>query len=348
MKIIYSAAHDLHRPDFGLDSEGRVPISAVPARAHDILCSLEAESIGTVIAPGDVDLSILERVHSPEYLTHLRTAYQAWCDAGETASGVLPDVFPAFRPANPGRSPANRAGWFAFDLLAPIARGTYEASIGAASVALTGACCLAAGDIHCYALCRPPGHHAGPDFLGGFCYLNNAAIAATHLSGGGDETHRVAILDIDAHHGNGTQTIFYDSPDVFFASLHADPNDSYPYYWGYAEERGAGDGRGTNLNIPLSLGTEDDDYCDALQPALDGITRFSAEYLVVSLGTDSLASDPVGRLALSNACFERLGKLVGALQLPTLVVQEGGYVPGAVGDCVARFLAGLKERNKLD
>jgi len=348
MKIIYSGAHDLHHPLFGMDPEGRVPISDVPDRALDILRALDAASIGTVIAPGEVDRTTLQRVHSPEYLEYLRTAYQAWCDAGEPESGVLPDVFPAFRPANPGRSPAKRAGWFAFDLLAPIVRGTYEAALAAASVALTGARLLTAGESLAYALCRPPGHHAGPDFLGGYCYLNNAAIAATMLSESGDKPHRVAILDIDAHHGNGTQTVFYDSPDVFFASLHADPNDDYPYYWGFAEERGVGDGEGTNLNIPLPLGTEDEAYCDALQRALDAVVQFSAEYLVVSLGTDSLASDAVGELALSNDCFGRLGKLVGALRTPTLVVQEGGYVLGEMGDCVAGFLAGLETRNKQD
>ncbi len=343
MKIFYSAGQLKHAPEFGLNAAGRIPILEVPERVETILDTLHRRNLGEILAPEEIRDSALRRVHTADYLEYLQTAYRKWCRAGGPETGVLPDVFPTRLPARRGRCPANQAGWFCFDISTPIAEDTYLAACSSAAAALSGARCLLGGERRAYALCRPPGHHAGPDFHGGYCYLNNAAIAARELLGGTDRPERVAILDIDAHHGNGTQAIFYDSREVLFASLHADPDEDYPYYWGHADETGSGEGAGFNLNIPLPRGTGEAAYLQALQEALERIARFAPRYLVVSFGADTVDGDPAGGFALSVETFTQLGQRTGGLDLPTLVVQEGGYKPDAMGACVANFLSGLRQ-----
>jgi acetoin utilization deacetylase AcuC-like enzyme len=210
--------------------------------------------------------------------------------------------------------------------------GTWEASYWAAQCALAGAARLRAGAPAAYALCRPPGHHAAADLYGGFCYLNNAAIAARALG------EAVAILDIDYHHGNGTQMIFYEDPTVLFCSLHAHPDDDYPYYWGAAEERGAGRGLGFNHNWPLPPGTGDDVYLTALDEALGVIRRFEPRFVVVSAGFDTAPGDPVGGFSLSAAALAEVGRRIAALGRPTLIVQEGGYLLDRLAEYAVAFL----------
>jgi len=210
-------------------------------------------------------------------------------------------------------------------------------------VALTGAALLLEGQPLAYALCRPPGHHAGTDLYGGYCYLNNAAIAAQHLAGGLEraERHRVAILDIDFHHGNGTQQIFYEREDVLFVSIHADPAREYPFFAGYADERGAGAGLGYTLNYPLEAGVADGRYLAVLDRALAAVAEYAPRYLVLSAGFDTFGGDPIGDFALSTAAYPAIGRRIAALGLPTLVVQEGGYAIAALGENAAGLLRGL-------
>ena len=253
-------------------------------------------------------------------------------------------------------SPLVAPGYYSFDMCAPIVAGTYQAARAAADVALTAADLLLGGERVVYALCRPPGHHAGSDLYGGYCYLNNAAIAAEYLLSTTD--HRppttdpvsssvvgrrssVAILDIDYHHGNGTQQIFYARSDVLFVSIHADPAREYPFFAGYADERGGGEGAGLNLNIPLEPGVADARYLGALEQALAAIDAFGPRHLVLSAGFDTFGGDPLGDFALTAAAYPAIGRRIAALGLPTLVVQEGGYAVAALGENVVGLLRGL-------
>jgi acetoin utilization deacetylase AcuC-like enzyme len=227
-------------------------------------------------------------------------------------------------------------GYYAFGSGSPILEGTWEAAYWSAQCALTAAGLLRRGERLVYALCRPPGHHAGPDLHGGYCYLNNAAIAAHSLRAAG----RVAILDVDYHHGNGTQLIFYSEPDVLFCSLHVHPDEGYPYYWGGAEERGAGLGEGANRNWPLPGSTGDDEYLPVLACALATIEAFRPQNLVVSAGFDGLEGDPEGSFRLSVAGLAEIGRRIGALGLPTAIIQEGGYRLEVLGESAVAFLGG--------
>ena len=220
----------------------------------------------------------------------------------------------------------------------PIAEHTWEAAVASAHCAWTGAMRVRAGESLVYALCRPPGHHAGPDFMGGYCYLNNAAIAARALQNG---TDRVAILDIDYHHGNGTQAIFYADPDVFYCSLHIDPHNAYPFFAGYADERGTEAGEGTNWNAPLPPGTTEDRYLSALEDLLDRLSAFDPQRLIVSAGFDTYLHDPISTFQITTAGFHAAGLRIRALNKPTLIVQEGGYHVPHLGRNVAAFLHAL-------
>ena len=222
-----------------------------------------------------------------------------------------------------------------------ISLGTWEAARAAADVALTGALQIKEGASAAFALCRPPGHHAARDLYGGYCFLNNAAIAAQYLRDGG--AARVAILDVDFHHGNGTQDIFYTRPDVLYVSLHGDPADAFPYFSGYADETGAAAGSGFTLNLPLPPGTEWATWQDALRTALKRIADFRADALVVSLGVDTFAQDPISFFRLQCSDFFSYGQMIGACALPTLFVLEGGYAVGEIGINVVNVLTGFEQ-----
>jgi acetoin utilization deacetylase AcuC-like enzyme len=233
-----------------------------------------------------------------------------------------------------------RLGWHTVDTACPIGAGTWTAACAATDVAVTAAQLVLDGEDAAYALCRPPGHHAYRDLAGGFCFLNNSAIAAAHLR---LRHERVAILDVDVHHGNGTQGIFYERGDVLTVSIHADPAAFYPFVWGYAHERGAGAGLGANLNIPLPIGTGDEGYMEALGTAKAMIEAFAPGALVVALGLDASEHDPLAGLAVTTNGFRRIGQAIAAMGLPTVFVQEGGYLSDILGPNLTAALAGFEK-----
>jgi acetoin utilization deacetylase AcuC-like enzyme len=234
-----------------------------------------------------------------------------------------------------------RLGYYAIDAGTPIVAGTWEAVRLSAQVALTGQKLIAAGERAAFALCRPPGHHSGHDFYGGYCYLNNAAIAAQAFRASG--ARRVAILDVDYHHGNGTQEIFYRRPDVLTLSIHADPSQEFPYFIGYADEIGEGPGEGYHANLPLPWGAAWREYSAALDAAIRRTLQYKADALVVSLGLDTFEGDPISRFKLRSEDYPRLGAKIAGLDLPTLFVMEGGYAVEALGVNTLNVLTGFEQ-----
>ncbi|MBT3533365.1 MAG: histone deacetylase family protein, partial [Rhodospirillaceae bacterium] len=255
------------------------------------------------------------------------------------APAMIPNVHPVRHMRGRPNAIVAKAGYYVADTGCPIGPGTWEATLVSAHVALTAADLVLNGETAAYALCRPPGHHAYGDLAGGFCFLNNVAIAAQHMRARSD---RVAILDVDVHHGNGTQGIFYDRSDILFCSLHGDPSGFYPYYAGYGDERGTGAGEGYNLNLPQPPGTGDDAYLRSLDTALSAIMDFAPDYLLVSLGLDTQENDPLGILSITTDGFARMGAAIGALGGPSLIVQEGGYLCDEMADNLLAFLKGFE------
>ena len=341
MRILYSEKHLLHAPREEMNGKAGAfqPHPEVPQRAIGILESLRERRLGEILQPRRYAPDVLTAVHDPGLIDFYRQVLPAWQARTGRPGPVLPDVFALRGLDRRPQDPVRQAGYYCFDPQTPILEGTWEAALEAAACAVTGADLLLEGNRLAYALCRPPGHHAGPDYYGGYCYLNNAALAARRLLDRG----RPAILDIDYHHGNGTQDIFYASGQVLFVSLHADPDSSYPCFSGYLGERGTGAGRDCNLNFPLPAGTGEPAYREVLARALQAIRAFKPDFLVVSLGVDTVQGDPVGGLRLPAESFPGLGRMIGSLALPVLVVQEGGYSLRLAGPCVAGFLTGLSE-----
>ena len=283
----------------------------------------------------------LLRVHDAGYVEFLEKAWGEWVAAGNRGEAI-PDCWPARRMMQ--RRPnsiTGKLGYYAMAGETSISQGTWEAARAAADVALTGALKIKEGAPAAFALCRPPGHHAAHDLYGGYCFLNNAAIAAQYLRDSG--AARIAILDVDFHHGNGTQDVFYDRPDVLYVSLHGDPADAFPYFSGFADETGAGAGAGYTLNFPLPPGTEWPAWGGALRAALLRIAEFRADALVVSLGVDTFAKDPISFFRLQSEEFSSYGQMIGASKIPTLFVLEGGYAVGEIGINVVNVLAGFEE-----
>jgi acetoin utilization deacetylase AcuC-like enzyme len=322
----------------------------VPERAAVLLTALTWA--GAEIVPARPhELGEVLAVHDASLIEHLATIWQRWEDAGYPAdygrTRVVPYVFPAAGMLGglPSRSPAAvhaEAGRFCYDTMTLIGPGSWEAIEAAANAALTAADLVAGGAPLAYALCRPPGHHAGPASYGGSCYLNNAAIAAAALLRSGAD--RVAVLDIDAHHGNGTQAIFYDRPDVYYGSVHVDPGAGwFPHYVGFASERGAGQGEGANRNVPLPPGTGDDGWLAAVGLLCRDVRRLGADAVVVSLGVDAAVADPESPLRVTADGYRRAGAMIGALG-PAVAVQEGGYDLPSLGELVVATLAGLRIR----
>jgi acetoin utilization deacetylase AcuC-like enzyme len=342
MIAVYSPKHIYHDPPHEFLDGRYIRFTEAPIRAEMIDKALRASQIAPIIAPDDFGLEPILAVHSVEYVEVLRTIYERWLAEGNNPQAAMPGIM-ATRTLNRRRSPSPLAeiGYFSMDTSAPVMAGTYQAAVEAAHCALTGAARLVSGERMAYALCRPPGHHATRDLMGGFCYLNNAAIAAHYLTH--NRTQRVAILDIDVHDGNGTQAIFYDRADVLFISLHGSPEWEYPYFSGYADERGEGEGEGYTMNFPLEKGLDDVGYLPILDQALAHIRAYNPAYLVLSAGFDAFKDDPLSRLKLTTPCYHEIGKRVAALGLPVLAVQEGGYAVAALGDNVVSLLRGLLE-----
>jgi acetoin utilization deacetylase AcuC-like enzyme len=322
----------LHAPERELHNGEWTPYAETPARALSIV-----ERLTGWEAPADHGLEPILAVHDADYVAFLRQAHADWRAAGRNGDAIG-YAFPVV-----GRRPLaldridGRLGAFSFDAATPISEGTWEAAYWSAQTALSA---IPTGERRFgFALCRPPGHHAGPDYMGGYCYLNNAAIAARHAQSLG--FGRVAILDIDYHHGNGTQDIFRADPSVFFCSIHADPRTDYPFYWGHADERGIGPGKRSTLNFPLPRGTGGPAYLQVLERALDAIAAWGAEFLVVSFGADTHAEDPISFFELRRADYTAIGARIAGQGLPVLVVMEGGYAVGELGGCVSALVEGF-------
>lgn len=273
-------------------------------------------------------------VHDPDFVHYLERV----CSTLPADETVYPYVFPIRFPDRKPEDEAVQAGYYCIDTFTPLTHNAYVAARAAVNCALTGAQFVRGGEFLAYSVCRPPGHHAERRVYGGFCYFNNAAIAAQVLSAEG----RVAVLDIDFHHGNGTQDIFYERDDVLTLSIHGDPSYAYPYFAGFDDEIGAGEGEGYNVNIPLPEEVDDDGYVSALRSMVAVIERFAPRYLVISLGLDIAKGDPTGAWLVSAQGFERVGLILGALQLPTLIVQEGGYDTRVLGRNARQFIRGIQ------
>ena len=316
-------------------ANGRMEACAeLPSRAEQIL-----SAIGPAELPRDHGTAPLLRVHPQDYLDFLKTAYEEWLAAGREAEAI-PYTFPAVRRRGlPLDRIDARLGRYAYDTCTPIVADTWLSAYWSAQSALSALQAVLDGDRSAFALCRPPGHHAGADYFGGYCFLNTAAIAAEAAIAAG--RRRVAILDIDYHHGNGTQDIFWTRGDVLFVSIHADPATDYPFYWGHADESGEGEGEGATLNLPLPRGTAMAQFGRALDQALDRIAVFAPDLLICSYGADTFEGDPISRFRLKTEDYPEIARRIASCGLPTLIVMEGGYAVDALGANVASFLSGF-------
>jgi acetoin utilization deacetylase AcuC-like enzyme len=344
MKIFYSESHRLHDPAFEVfDGGQRVPYLESPERMERILKALRKPDWARIELPRDFGLDPIRAVHSKEYLDFLASAWTEWLAADPEAAAasdktaLLPATFAAKRDHLP-ETILGKAGFFLLDLSVPVVEGTYAATLASANCALSAAETISSSTVHgpssAFALCRPPGHHAGREIAGGYCFLNNAAIAAQWLTRFGG----VAILDVDYHAGNGTQDIFYNRRDVLTTSIHADPSFEYPYYAGYATETGTGDGLGFHRNFPLPAGTNDIAYLQTLEEALTLVREFAPTHLIVSLGMDIYEGDPLGKFKITRQGIGEIGHRIAALSLPTAIIMEGGYNTDALGENIFAFL----------
>jgi len=298
MKAFLDPRQSAHEPKHFMANGNRLANPEVPARVS--ILSKGAQAAGcNFTAPEDHGLGPIAAIHTAEY---------------------------------------GQAGYHQADTACPISSATWESAYWSAQSALSAAQAIIEGDRAAYALCRPPGHHAFSDLAGGFCFLNNSAIAAEALLRQG---LRPAIIDVDVHHGNGTQGIFYNGADVLTVSIHADPARFYPFFWGYSQERGEADGLGANLNLPLQRGTDDAGFLSALDFALDRIDAFAADVTVVALGLDAHEDDPFQGLAVTTKGFRDIAAAISSRNNPIVLIQEGGYVSDALGNNITSFLTGI-------
>lgn len=333
MRLFFDPRQRLHAPAREFHNSGWTPYAEVPARVDAILAAL-----GPVEAPVDAGEAPILRVHDAGYVDFLKTAHDRWVAAGREGD-VIAYAWPVVRRRDVRLERVDAlAGRYTMDAVTPLTADTWTSAYWNAQTALSATRAVLAGE-SAFALCRPPGHHAGADYAGGYCHLNTAAVAAQAARDAG--CGRVAILDIDYHHGNGTQDIFWDRGDVFYASLHADPATDFPFYWGHADEVGEGDGEGTTLNLPLPQGTRLEGFRAALGQALDAIARFAPDLLIVSFGADTWEGDPISRFALTTADYVVLARDIAACGWPVVTLMEGGYAVDALGANVASFLSGL-------
>lgn len=341
MLIVYSADHALQDGKVELVDGQLLPCFEMPRRAFLIRERVQEVGLGPVVPPQAFGRAPLERVHAPAFVEFLATAWERWTASGRSYD-ALPWTWPTrhLRQVRPERIDG-LMGYYSFDAGTPITAGTWAAASASADVALTAAKLLAEGaEPAVFALCRPPGHHAAADLYGGYCFLNNAAVAAQFLLDGGAE--RVAILDVDYHHGNGTQAIFYDRPDVLFLSLHGDPAQEFPFFLGWADETGSGAGEGFNRNYPLPWGTGFGPWAEALEDACRLVADYAPDVLLVSLGVDTYEADPISRFRLRSEDFTTYGGRIAALGLPTLFVMEGGYAVEQIGINTVNVLQGFE------
>jgi acetoin utilization deacetylase AcuC-like enzyme len=340
MLTIYSAVQRTHQPAYVVKGGVRSPSYDVPERIDSILAAIRENGPGPVVEPDNAGLEPLRDVHDAGMIEFLASAYVKHNEDSDGAAPVFPTFFPPPGQRRRPRCFEGQKGLYCTNMGVPIGENTWGAALSSAQCAVTGAGLLRSGESCVYALCRPPGHHPGPDFFGGYCYLNHAAIAARVLCQGDG---RVAIVDIDCHHGNGIQAVFYEDPEVWYGSLHVDPDTDYPFYAGYVDETGKGAGQDTNCNIPLPPGTSESRYLSALEMLLERLNAFKPCYLVVSAGFDAYVGDPIGFFQVTTDGFQKMGRRIRKLGLATLVVQEGGYCVPDLGRNVVAFLSGLTE-----
>lgn len=336
MKVFYSEEHRKHAPPFEVFDGGlRTPYLENTDRMDRILEALNQTDWIELYEPTEFGLDPIYAVHDTGYIDFLGSCWTEWLDSNpKDPSTLLPATFALRRHPQKPTGFLGRAGYYIMDLSACIVEGTYKAALASANCALSAARAVSNGERITFALCRPPGHHAGKDYAGGYCFMNNACIAANWLSSKG----KVALLDIDYHCGNGTQDIFYERNDVLTISIHADPNFEYPHYWGFANETGSGAGLGFHRNFPLQKGSDDARYLSALEEALNLIHNFEPHYLVVSAGMDIYADDPLGTIKVTTDGIGEIGRQIASLDLPTVVVMEGGYANEMLGKNVVTFL----------
>lgn len=341
MKVTFAEPQRRHHPVMFLSSGAQKPNQEVPERIERLLSGAKAAGLERV-APDDHGLGPIAAVHTPEYIAFLERIYERWQRLPEASPEVIPNIHPDRRDFPYPASAVGQAGYHMADTACPISEHTWESAYWSAQTAVAAARLIMGGERAAYGLSRPPGHHAFADLAGGFCFFNNSGIAAQELR---KDAARVAILDVDLHHGNGTQGIFYRRDDVLTVSIHADPVRFYPFFWGHAAERGEGPGLGYNLNLPLARHSGDDAFLEALDAALKRIRAFAPDAIVIALGLDAFEGDPFGGLAVSTEGFARIGERCASLDLPTAIIQEGGYLCDALGDNLTSFLNGFGARS---
>ncbi len=340
MLTVFSPKHRLHHGS-ELKDGAVTPSFEAPQRADLVLARVQATKLGEIIGERDFERSCYVAAHSERYVSFLESAWREWAETGRTQD-ALPLIWPVRNMAiqqEPGFIDG-KLGFYAMDAGAPITAGTWEAVRSSANVALTAMDVVLTGARSAFALCRPPGHHAAREYMGGYCYLNNAAIAAERCLSRGAQ--RVAILDVDFHHGNGTQNIFYDREDVLFASIHGNPFVSYPYFSGYKNETGVGAGDGFTVNYPLAKGTDWSRYFEALSHALARVIAHKPDFVIISLGVDTFKDDPISHFLLESDDFHRMGGCIATTGIPTLFVMEGGYMVDDLGVNAVNVLQGYE------
>jgi acetoin utilization deacetylase AcuC-like enzyme len=340
MITVFSEDHQLHFGKYELIEGQFVTPFECPERMEIVMSRLEEVKLGEIVSPMDFGLDPIRRVHSSDFVDFIKTAHGDWVKThGNT--DALPICWPCrtLRQVVPEEIDG-KLGYYSFDAGTPITSGTWQAATASANVALTGAGLINEGQSSVFSACRPPGHHASADLFGGYCFFNNAAIAAQSLLDTGAQ--RVTILDVDYHHGNGTQAIFYDRSDVMYVSLHADPKQEFPHFLGYADETGEKEGKGCNFNFPMPWGTQWPAYRESLEKAVAHIRNYSPDVLIVSLGVDTFEKDPISKFQLKADHFLEIGSILAGLKYPTLFIMEGGYAVDEIGVNMVNVLSGFE------
>ena len=341
MKTIFSPLHNGHSGQMELVAGAIVPGFEKPSRAEIIRKRVESEKLGPIMPPVEHDIALAKRVHRADYIDFLPTVWPLWQASGKSGS-AMPFTWPTrgLRGDVRPRTIDALLGFYSFDAGASFVEGTWSAIKSSFDVALTAAGLVKGGDRSAFALCRPPGHHAGAGFMGGYCFINNAAVAAQWFRDQG--ARKVAILDVDYHHGNGTQEIFYERDDVLVVNLHGDPMTEYPFFLGHADEKGAGAGVGFNRNYPMPFGTAWEQWSAALESAHADVAAFAPDVLIVSLGVDTFEKDPISQFKLKSEDYPKIGRRIAKLGLPTLFVMEGGYAVDEIGINAVGVLTGFE------
>lgn len=345
MKFYYHPDQRRHAPPTFLLRGAPAPSPERPERAERLSAAIDELGM-TLTTPEATDSprlrERLKHIHSSRYLDFLETIHARWRALPNAAELVAPNIHPCDGGHHYPRHPVGQVGWHMHDMACPISADSFAGILASAATAEAAADAVLKGERSAYALCRPPGHHAGPERAGGFCFLNNSALTATVLREAYD---KVAIIDVDLHHGNGTQDIFYARGDVWTGSLHADPADFYPFFWGGADEHGIGQGLGANVNLPLALGSDGNAFLATLDTLIERLVAFDPGAVVVALGLDAHKDDPLAGLALETDDFRHVGERLGRIATPIVLVQEGGYPTASLGANLATFLEGFRSTN---